>query len=114
MRTVLPNRKRAVKPTIRTYSAYPHSHASGFQYLLPASPLIAGSRSLPTSSDATAMVLRPSGSPVPRQSFANWRAWEKPHVSDKARASLGRCVSHDDFAMQAGLEPLPPYLTIIA
>lgn len=36
--------------------------------------------------DATPMVFRPSESPVPRQSFANWRTWKKPHVSGKARA----------------------------
>ena len=88
MRTVLPDRKRSVKPTIRAYSAYPRSHAFGFQCLPLISSLIAGSRSLPASSDTTPIVLRPSGSPVPRQSFANWRAWEKPHISGKARAFL--------------------------
>lgn len=55
--TCLTERKRAVKPAIRAHGAYSHSRASGFQCLPPASPRIAGSRSLPASSDAASIFL---------------------------------------------------------
>lgn len=87
MHTVLPDRKCAVKPTVRAHGAYPHSRASGFQRKPSASPLIAESRSLPASSDAASMLLSASGRPVPRQSFANWRAWGAPQALGNPKES---------------------------
>lgn len=114
MHTVLTERKRAVKPAIRAHGAYSHSRASGFQCLPPASPWIAGSRSLPASSDAASIFLNASGRPVLWQSFAYWRAWEAPQAFGNPKESPRKMRRAEASRRSRDWNPEPSTLAVVA
>jgi len=94
MHTFLPDRKRSVKPRLYGHTApTPHSRASGFQHLPPASPRIAGSRSLPGSSDAAPMASNPRGAPSSRRASRTGASGRSPMLRANRWSRSGRCAA---------------------